>query len=350
MNLCFQILLEMLHPYSNNMRIPISTISLLLVLVLVSCQNSNVKTNHDQSGNSEKKIQPITFNSDSAYQFVADQVAFGPRVPGTPAHAACAVWLSDKLKQYGAQVTEQAFKTRTYDNVTRKGINIIGSYNPEYKKRILLMSHWDSRPFADHDSDESLHQTPIDGANDGASGVGVLLELARQFQVKNPNIGVDILLFDLEDWGPPTQLDIEYKDEFWGLGSQYWSKNPHKFGYDAAFGILLDMVGGKGAFYSKEYFSMQYAGFVVDKVWDIAAKLGYRSQFVNQKGGQINDDHVYVNQFANIPTIDIIHLDTESTNGSFFDHWHTTNDNLAQIDKTSLNIVGQVVGAVVYNE
>lgn len=312
-----------------------------------SCSSGGNKP-HKQTIESSK-LQSVSFNADSAYKFVAEQVAFGPRVPGSEAHAACATWLAKKLEQYGAEVISQTFKTRTYDQVTRNGVNIIGSYNKEAKKRILLMAHWDSRPFADHDSNIEFHQTPIDGANDGASGVGVLLELARQFQIKNPGIGVDIIFFDLEDWGPPTQLGI-YEDEYWGLGSQYWSKNPHEYGYNASFGILLDMVGAKDAYFSKEYFSMQYAGFVVDKVWDIAAQLGYRSQFVNQRGIPVNDDHVFVNRYANIPTIDIIHQDSESANGSFFDHWHTVNDNLDSIDKTTLRIVGEVVATVVYNE
>lgn len=321
----------------------------MLTVILTSCQNNASSGRRSQSTQTEKKIQPITFNADSAYEFVASQVAFGPRVPGTPAHAACAAWLTAKLNQYGAQVTKQNFKARTYDNVIRNGINIIASYNPDLKKRILLMSHWDSRPFADHDPDESLQNTPIDGANDGASGVGVLLELARQFQLKNPNIGVDIVLFDLEDWGPPTELNMS-NEEYWGLGAQYWSKNPHIFGYQAAYGILLDMVGAKGAFFSKEYFSMQYAGFVVDKVWKVAAKLGYGNQFVNIKVGGVTDDHIPVNKYINIPTIDIIHLDTASKNGTFYDYWHTVSDDLSQIDKTSLGMVGEVVGAVVYNE
>ncbi len=319
------------------------------VFLGISCTSTTNKNKSSRQKAIPKKVVKSDFNADSAYQFVADQVAFGPRVPGTSAHAECAKWLAGKLQQYGAQVTNQKFRTKTYDRVMRDGVNIIGAFNPDAEKRILLMSHWDSRPFADHDSDDANHNTPIDGANDGASGVGVLLELARQFQIKNPGVGVDIVFFDIEDWGPPAQLEI-YKDEYWGLGSQYWSKNPHIFGYEASFGILLDMVGAKDAYFSKEYFSMQYAGFVVDKVWDVAGQIGYGSQFIDEKGTPINDDHVFVNKYANIPSIDIIHLDTASTNGTFFDHWHTIGDNMEQIDKVSLRIVGEVVGSVVYSE
>ena len=298
----------------------------------------------------KERIVPPTFDADSAYKFIADQVNFGPRVPGSKAHSKCATWLENILLNFGAKVTIQNFKTRTYDNVTRSGKNIIGSYNPEAGKRILLMAHWDSRPFADHDDNAELHNTPIDGANDGASGVGVLLEMARQFQIKNPETGVDIILFDIEDWGPPHEMQITYDEEYWGLGSQYWSKNPHEYGYSASFGILLDMVGAKNAEFSREYHSDREARFVVDLVWNTASDMGYGSVFIDEPGGQITDDHYFVNKYAKILSIDIIHLDPSSKNRSFFEHWHTINDKVEYIDKQSLQIVGDVMMNVVYNE
>jgi Zn-dependent M28 family amino/carboxypeptidase len=298
----------------------------------------------------KERIVPPTFDADSAYKFIADQVNFGPRVPGSKAHSKCATWLENILLNFGAKVTIQNFKTRTYDNVTRSGKNIIGSFNPEVGKRVLLMAHWDSRPFADHDDNAELHNTPIDGANDGASGVGVLLEMARQFQIKNPETGVDIILFDIEDWGPPHEMQITYDEEYWGLGSQYWSKNPHEYGYSASFGILLDMVGAKNAEFSREYHSDREARFVVDLVWNTASDMGYGSVFIDEPGGQITDDHYFVNKYAKIPSIDIIHLDPSSKNRSFFEHWHTINDKVEYIDKQSLQIVGDVMMNVVYNE
>ncbi len=315
--------------------------------IFSSCeQNSKSK----QGKSKEKKSVVVPqFDADSAYSYVQQQVDFGPRVPGTKAHNACADWLVEKLESYSDTVIVQAFRARTYDEVTRNGKNIIASFGPEKKKRLLLMAHWDTRPFADHDNDQAKHRTPIDGANDAGSGVGVLLEMARQFHLKQPDIGVDIVLFDLEDWGPPTDLNI-YDEENWCLGSQYWSKNPHVYGYDASFGILFDMVGAKGAFFTKEHYSLQYARYVVDLVWHTALNLGYGSTFINQNGGGTVDDHIFVNQIANIPSIDIIHLDPASSNHSFFEHWHTVSDNMDQIDKQSLEIVGQVVMTVVYNE
>jgi len=315
--------------------------------IFSSCEQ-NVKSKGSKTKQKKSVVVP-PFNADSAYAYVQKQVDFGPRVPGTKAHNACANWLVNKFESFSDTVIVQAFRARTYDEVTRTGKNIIASFGPEKKKRILLMSHWDARPFADHDPDPANHRTPIDAANDGASGVGVLLEMARQFSQKQPDVGVDIVLFDLEDWGPPSDLNLS-KEEYWGLGAQYWSRNPHVYRYDASFGILLDMVGAKNPVFPKEYYSRQYALYVVDLVWHTALKLGYGDTFVNQSGGGTTDDHIFVNRIANIPSIDIIHLDRESSNHSFFEYWHTTSDNMDQIDKKTLGIVGEVLMSVIYNE
>lgn len=323
------------------------TISLLLVSCSTGNQNRRAS---DKNAVKKQRIIPPKFNSDSAYLFIEKQVGFGPRVAGTESHANCANWLAGKLESYGAEVIVQNFKTRTYDRVTRNGKNIIACFNMVVPKRVLLMAHWDTRPFADHDDDPSNLNTPIDGANDGGSGVGVLIEMARQISMKAPNVGVDIVLFDLEDWGPPHDVQIAYDEEYWGLGSQYWSKNPHEYGYTAAYGILLDMVGAKNAEFRREYHSDREAAFVVDLVWNTAADLGYRGVFINEPGGQITDDHYFVNKYARIPSIDIIHLDPSSPNRSFFDQWHTIDDTMEHIDKQSLQIVGDVLMMVVYNE
>ncbi len=229
------------------------TLILLLSFGLISCNNSVKKRSDRKEAKTKNIIVPPKFDADSAYAFVEKQVNFGPRVPGTEAHSNCANWFVQKFKEYGAVVEVQNFKARTYDRVTRNGKNIIASYKPEEPKRILLMAHWDTRPFADHDDDPEKQNQPIDGANDGGSGVGVLLEVARQLSMKLPDVGVDIVLFDLEDWGPPSDMQIAYNEGYWALGSQYWSQNPHKYGYTAAYGILLDMVGAEGAEFRREY-------------------------------------------------------------------------------------------------
>lgn len=328
----------------------ILALTLIILILNSSCRMDQNKRASNKKSTKKEIISAPPFNADSAYNFVVEQVNFGPRVPGSEAHKRCGLWLISELKRFGADVTVQNFKTRTYDKITRNGKNIIASYNQDIEKRILLMAHWDTRPFADHDDNSELHNTPIDGANDGGSGVGVLLEMARQFQLKSPNVGIDIILFDLEDWGPPFEKQITYDEEYWGLGSQYWSKNPHVYGYSAVFGILLDMVGSKNAEFRREQHSNNEAKFVVDLVWDKASDLGYRDVFIDELGGQITDDHYFVNKYAKIPSIDIIHLDPNSKNRSFFDQWHTIDDKIEYIDKHSLQIVGDVLMAVVYQE
>ena len=211
------------------MKYTTSLMFLVFLLLGSSCQMGQKNRKSSNKAQKAERIIAPKFNADSAFLYVTDQVDFGPRVPWSIGHKECALWLSKKLIDFDADVTVQNFKTRTYDNVTRSGQNIIASFNPEAAKRILLMAHWDTRPFADHDDNPDNYNTPIDGANDGASGVGVLLEMARQFQLKSPKVGVDIVLFDLEDWGPPHEMQITYDEEYWGLGSQYWSQNPHKY-------------------------------------------------------------------------------------------------------------------------
>jgi Peptidase family M28 len=283
------------------------------------------------------------FDAASAYALVQKQVEFGPRVPGTPAHEACAEWLVKTLKQWTPDVAVQEFKARAYDGRPLAGKNIIASFNGEAVDRILLCAHWDSRPFADHDPDPANHYRPVMGANDGASGVAVLLEIARCLSVRKPAAGVDILLLDLEDFGEHANWRGSSRDS-WGLGSQYWAKNPHRPGYRARFGILLDMVGDGGATFLKEGTSLYYAPQVVRKVWDAARGLGFGRFFIDRESDSLIDDHVYINQYAGLPTIDIIDYDADR--GGFPSSWHTAGDTLDKINKKTLEAVGRTVLAV----
>lgn len=312
----------------------------------------NTQKSDQKSTTIKAKTQQITtpvFNADSAYQYVANQVDFGPRVPNTGEHAACAAYLSNELKRFGADVIVQEADVVAFDNTVLKAKNIIGQFNTEKNNRLLLFAHWDTRPFADYDEDASKHNQPIDGANDGGSGVGVLLEIARLIGQNGHPLGIDIILFDAEDYGQPNHLNLPYKEDTWCLGSQYWGKHPHKPGYTARYGILLDMVGAKNALFYKELYSLQFAPELVDKVWNTGADLGYGQYFSYEHGGMITDDHVYVNQLTNIPCIDIIQHDPASST-SFGSYWHTHNDNMDNIDKQTLKAVGQTVLEVIYNE
>jgi Zn-dependent M28 family amino/carboxypeptidase len=289
------------------------------------------------------------FSADSAYKFTQNQVDFGARVPNTAAHDACGKYLSAELKRLGAEVIEQKATLTAFDGTQLNSVNIIGSFNPKAEARVLLFSHWDSRPWADQDPKPENRKKPVMAANDGASGVGVLLEMARLMGKNLPSVGVDIIFFDTEDYGEPESFKGQKSEDSWCLGTQYWAKNPHVPGYTARYGILLDMVGGKQATFFREQSSEYFAQSVVDKVWSEAKSLGFGQFFVDQKGGAITDDHIYVNQILGIPSIDIIQFDPNSKTG-FAGYWHTTHDTMDNVDKKTINAVGNTLMHVVYSE
>ena len=292
-----------------------------------------------------KKVTVPRFEKDSAYHYVEQQLAFGPRVPNSEAHQQCKDWLVSKFKGFGADVIEQDFQADAYTGEKLDGTNIIAQFNPKSSRRILLAAHWDSRHIADSPLSTERQAEPILGADDGGSGVGVLLEVARQLQANPIELGVDIVLFDLEDYGESGSDNANS----WALGSQYWSRNLHVRGYRPEYGILLDMVGSKGARFTKEKFSMDAAPNVVNKVWKLAQNMGYGNHFINENGGGVTDDHYFVITIARIPMIDIINRPIGSQTG-FGDYWHTHNDDIDVIDKNTLRSVGQVMLAVVYRE
>ncbi|HPA35793.1 MAG TPA: M28 family peptidase [Chitinophagales bacterium] len=317
---------------------------LLAAFLVVSCKTKQQDTSTENTAATQ--TERPAFSADSAFAFIEQQLAFGPRVPGTPAQQQCAAYFEQKLKAYGASVILQKTNVTVYSGKSVPCINIVGSYNPEAKRRLLLCTHWDSRPFADQDS-KNVDQ-PILAADDGASGAAVLLEIARQLQQKNPDIGVDLLFIDVEDYGQP-EFDLDRKEgDFYCLGAQYWSRYPHVPNYKADNGILLDMVGAKGATFGYEGVSMQYAPEFMKQVWQYAAQLGYGNYFVRDHGDPIIDDHYYINTLAGIPTIDIIHR-TYATRSGFGAHWHTHADNIDIIDKLTLQAVGETVLLTLYN-
>ncbi|MCC6818660.1 MAG: M28 family peptidase [Bacteroidia bacterium] len=232
--------------------------------------------------------------------------------------------------------------TKTYDGKFIPVNNIIASFNIKAEKRILLCAHWDTRPFADQDTKN--RDKPILGANDGASGVGILMEIAAQLKKTPVDIGVDIIFFDAEDWGDNSgQVENSFC-----LGSQYWGNNLHVKGYKADFGILLDMVGAPNALFGFEGYSMSMAPNYLAKVWNAAAELGYGSYFKSFQRGYVTDDHFYVMKATKIPMIDIIDTDL-STDSHFGKYWHTHDDNMDAIDKATLRAVGHTLMYVVRN-
>ncbi|MFZ1618878.1 MAG: M28 family peptidase [Flavobacteriales bacterium] len=330
-------------------RISIVFITLLLAAIIGSCKQPATKpSNTDPTPPEKVKYQAATFNEDSAYFFVKEQVRFGPRVPNTPSHEKCALWLESTMKKYTKDVLVQKFTAKAYNGTVLNLKNIIASFNASNSKRILLCAHWDSRPYADNDPDSTQHKHSILGANDGASGVGVLLEIARQMSKKTPDVGVDIILLDGEDYGAPQSANYQGQND-WALGAQYWANNPHSPAYFAHFGILLDMVGGENAVFTLEGTSLHYAQDIAHRVWSIAADIGHSGYFSTEETQPITDDHLYINQIRQIPTIDIIQHDP-TTNSGFYKYWHTVKDDMAGISKPTLLAVGQTVLTVIYAE
>lgn len=313
--------------------IRIITIVTVGFTLLLSCGAGKGKA-ADTIASSQEATESIStaFSADSAYSYVAQQVSFGPRVPGTDAHRKCGDWLTAKLKEFGGSVTEQTATLTTFDGTRIPMRNILASFNPDAEERILLLAHWDCRPWADHDPDAANHKTPVDGANDGASGVGVLLEIARVAGNELGGKGLDILFCDAEDWG------IENNDDSWAMGTRYYANNPVSKNAPSA-AILLDMVGAHDATFMREYFSQNAAPALADEIWATAKSLGYGDMFLNKMGSAINDDHVELIK-AGIPAIDII--DYRDGSG-FFDGWHTTHDNMDAISKETLGKVGNVI-------
>lgn len=324
------------------------------VLAAVSCGNSRVVDSADSSGvDSSKTVVVPEFNADSAYAFVEKQCSFGARVPGTATHAATADWIEHKLNEYGADTVIVQRGTGIDAQGRKVPIrNIIAKYNAMATERLLLAAHYDTRPWADEDPDKSKHMTPIDGANDGASGVGVLLEISRQLSKQNPGFGVDILMTDAEDSGEsaPDEADDATRaryDESWCLGTQYFARNlPYAPTQLPRQAILLDMVGGKDAVFPREYFSAQAAPAVVARISEVAASVGLQSRFPSTVGGAVNDDHLPLIA-AGIPTADIIEIGHPQT-GSFNPTWHTMADNMSNIDKSTLKAVGTVLLTIIY--
>ena len=311
----------------------LTLLSIVLATLVTACGNTGGSTGTN-AGADTSAAQPAAvaqFDANGAIDLARQQCAFGPRVPGTPQHAKCAEWLTTTLQASCDTVIVQQADVKTGQGNMIGIKNIIGVINPEASQRLLLLAHWDTRPWADNDPDAANHNKPVMGANDGASGVAVLLQLARQLKEQGTTLGIDILLVDAEDMGI---TDIE---ESWGLGTQYWATHPHVQGYKPLFGILLDMVGASDATFSREYYSLQYAGGFVDLVWKCAAG----SHFINANGGAVTDDHVFVNQ-AGIPCIDIIDMRNDSDTG-FCSVWHTVNDTIDGIDPNTLGEVGQTL-------
>ena len=328
-------------------------IALLIVALIAGAAFNFLPSNKAEVSETEEieKVQPVgpDFNADSAYIYLQEQCDFGPRTMNSTAHDKCEKWIIQKFEQYGCKVTTQKATLNGYDGTPLRSTNIMASYNPKATTRIMFCAHWDCRPWADNDPDSTNWHKPIIAANDAASGVGVMIELARILKGSGLELGVDFICFDAEDYGTPQWFEGEDPGDTWALGAQYFANNLPE-GYAPRYGILLDMVGGVGAKFYREGMSMQYAPAIVKKVWNAARQVGYGSYFPKDDGGMITDDHIPVNQTANIPCIDVIPYYPDYAQSSFGPTWHTIADNMDNIDKNTLKAVGQTMVQVLFTE
>lgn len=321
------------------------------VVVVIACSCISCKSSRKSATEPDTvALVGPTFNADSAYAFCAKQCSFGPRLMNTEAHDKCGEWIMKQFAGYGMKVETQDAELKAWDGTMLRSRNIWARFRPEQTTRVLLCAHWDCRPWADNDPDSTNWRKPVMGANDGASGVAVMLELARVISSDSTlNIGVDFVCFDAEDYGVPQWSSAPDSQDSWALGAQYWAEHQPQ-GYEARYGVLLDMVGGEGARFYQESVSKQYASEIVNKVWRTASQIGYGSYFPMPEGGMITDDHVPVNEKAGIACIDIIPFYPDCQQSSFGPTWHTINDTMEHIDRATLKAVGQTMVQILYSE
>lgn len=311
----------------------------LCILLFAACSAGRQTDGSRQVAESSDIEETITrpqFDADSAYRNVETLAGFGPRVPNTEAHRRTGDWLAAEMRRYGWNVTEQKARLKAFDGTMLNARNIFAQLNPEKDDRLLLLAHWDSRPWADQDPDPARRGEPVVGANDGASGVGVLLEAARQLALRNSDAAVDILFVDAEDWG------AEDDEDSWALGTKYFAEHPPVAGYRPLQAILLDMVGSPDARFGVEYFSQESNPMLLRQVWNNAMALGHDRYFHGGFGGAVTDDHVQLISHG-IPSIDIIDYRYSPDYQGFDPVWHTTFDDMRNISRETLGAVGETI-------
>lgn len=277
------------------------------------------------------------FDGEAALRYARAQVDFGPRVPGTEGHRKAGDWIVEQMKARGATVVEQHWSHTTAGGKKLPMRNILARFSPQATERVLYVTHWDTRPTADAESDPANQFKPIDGANDAASGVGLFVALADALKQKPPAMGVDLLFVDGEDYGTFGPPDVDVL-----LGSTYFASHLPEPGYKPVFGVLFDMIGDADLRIAQEENSVRQASDVVQRVWAKAAELGYGSVFVPASAGAITDDHIPL-LAKGLKVIDVIDLDYGPGNS----YHHSLKDTMDKISARSLKIVGDVALALV---
>lgn len=319
----------------------ISPLILLAVFTFNSCSEKKVEVSKPLYELQSNVIIP-TFEANNAYQYIKEQIKFGPRNPNSMAHAAALNYLTNTLNKFTQTVIKQPFTYTGYNGEKLQLTNVIAKFNPKNKNRIMICAHWDSRPRSEHAKDPTKRKLPVLGANDGASGVGVILELARILSENKINYGIDLVLFDGEDYGLESDLTN------FSLGSKYYSSKIINETYPA-FAVLLDLVGDKEAQFLIEKNSKDYAPDIVNMFWNKASEIG-ADKFSFGVSEPIYDDHIPLNQ-AGIRTIDIIDSELIGANTSVErrNYWHSDKDTIDNIGVETLQQVGDVLTNIIYS-
>jgi hypothetical protein len=289
-------------------------------------------------GDAPKATATPPFSADSAMSYIRAQLAFGPRVPGTAPARKAGDWIVAHLKSTADTVIEQSWIHTTAKGMKLPLRNIFARFRPGAKDRVLYVTHWDTRPVADSDPDLAKRDLPIPGANDGASGVGLLLALADALKKVPPGVGVDLLFVDGEDYGTFGPPDVDVL-----IGSTYFASHLPEPGYKPLYGVLWDMIGDADLKVYQEINSVQVAPEVVQRVWSQARDLGYESYFDAQAKYPITDDHVPLNK-AGLRVIDVIDIDYVSPSMNYH---HTMQDTIDKVSAKSLKVMGDVALALV---
>lgn len=314
---------------------------ILILCCLAACQ-SDLDKKISQLDEVELTNPKIPFNGDSALFFVTKQVDFGPRVPNMPSHSNCANYLTDKLSSYGLTVEVQKADVENFRGDSLSLRNIIAQYQPQYKNRVALICHWDTRPYADREIDLARQEMLPDGANDGGSGTAIMLEIARLTQKADLDLGIDFFFFDGEETGPP-EYDTSYVQTMnsYCLGSQFYCEYP-LLSMKHEVGVLLDIVGGREAKYTFEHHSINQAYQAMLTFWALGHQLGFDQYFIEDKTRFVgNDDHVVLHNCSDLPIFALIEYD--ASRQSYNVHQHKMSDNLENVSKESLYRVGSTL-------
>ncbi len=306
----------------------------LLLAGVVACSGEQPGTTAGPGADSLRLRNAAGFNGATSLRYLTQAMTFGTRVPGSTGHVAAGDWIVAEMKARGATVVEQTWTHTTAAGVKLPMRNILARWNPTAARRVLYVTHWDTRPKADGAGVPPADQAkPIPGANDGTSGIALFLSIGDVLKAKPTTVGVDLLFVDGEDYGDfsPKEVDVF-------IGSQYFAAHLPEPGYAPEFAVVWDMIGDRSLQIFQEQISLDVQPSVVARVWRMAEALGYSGSFIQRPGGGVRDDHIAL-QAVGLKAIDVIDID--------FPYHHTLEDTVDKVSAESLQIVGTVAVALI---